>query len=78
MRSRQGFNPDHRDIELLKLRNYTVGRQLPDEELHSDDAQEKIMEVIRAMVPFVSGPLFVSQPFVFRTSLTLKSIVSTL
>ncbi len=52
--SEQGFSPDHRDIHLLKLRNYTIGRQIPDEELHSDDAQEKIMEVIRAMVPFVS------------------------
>ncbi|RYC61596.1 hypothetical protein CHU98_g4624 [Xylaria longipes] len=50
----KGFNPDHRDIHLLKLRNYTIGRQIPEEDLHSDNAQEKIMEVIRAMVPFVT------------------------
>ncbi|KAI0438964.1 hypothetical protein F4803DRAFT_70568 [Xylaria telfairii] len=50
----KGFNPDHRDIHLLKLRNYTVGCQIPDEDLHSDNAQEKIMEIIRAMVPFVT------------------------
>ncbi|KAI1275553.1 hypothetical protein F5Y07DRAFT_172452 [Xylaria sp. FL0933] len=50
----KGFDPDHRDIHLLKLRNYTIGRQIPDKELHGDDAQEKIMEVIRAMVPFVT------------------------
>ncbi|KAI0434209.1 hypothetical protein F5Y09DRAFT_337891 [Xylaria sp. FL1042] len=50
----KGFNPDHRDIHLLKLRNYTIGRQIPDEELYGDNAQEKIMEVIRAMVPFVT------------------------
>ncbi|KAI8631348.1 hypothetical protein F5Y19DRAFT_27535 [Xylariaceae sp. FL1651] len=50
----KGFNPDHRDIHLLKLRNYTVGRQIPDEYLHGDDAQEKILETIRAMVPFVT------------------------
>ncbi|KAI1758152.1 hypothetical protein F4782DRAFT_476806 [Xylaria castorea] len=50
----KGFNPDHRDIQLLKLRNYTIGRQIPDEDLLSDNAQEKIMETIRAMVPFVT------------------------
>ncbi|KAF2972805.1 hypothetical protein GQX73_g759 [Xylaria multiplex] len=49
----KGFNPDHRDLHLLKLRNYTIGCQISEEDLHSDNAQEKIMEVIRAMVPFV-------------------------
>ncbi|KAI3324287.1 hypothetical protein HD806DRAFT_494621 [Xylariaceae sp. AK1471] len=50
----KGFNPEHRDIHLLKLRNYTIGRQLPDEDLRGDDAQERITEIIRAMVPFVT------------------------
>ncbi|KAJ2968149.1 hypothetical protein NUW58_g10283 [Xylaria curta] len=50
----KGFNPDHRDLHLLKLRNYTIGRAITDEDLNSDDAQEKIMETIRAMVPFVT------------------------
>ncbi|KAI0187566.1 hypothetical protein EV127DRAFT_369327 [Xylaria flabelliformis] len=50
----KGFNPDHRDIQLLKLRNYTIGRQIPEEDILSDNAQEKIMEAIRAMVPFVT------------------------
>ncbi|KAI0200910.1 hypothetical protein F4808DRAFT_144325 [Astrocystis sublimbata] len=50
----KGFNPDHRDIQLLKLRNYTIGRTISEEDLHGSDAQDKIMEVIRAMVPFVT------------------------
>ncbi|KAI0540330.1 hypothetical protein GGR58DRAFT_461710 [Xylaria digitata] len=50
----KGFNLDHRDLHLLKLRNYTISRQISEEDLHSDNAQEKIMEVIRAMVPFVT------------------------
>ncbi|KAI1429851.1 hypothetical protein F5Y12DRAFT_725828 [Xylaria sp. FL1777] len=50
----KGFNPDHRDIHLLKLRNYTIGRRIPEEELHSNNAQEKVMQVIRAMVPFIT------------------------
>ncbi|KAI1336985.1 hypothetical protein F5Y15DRAFT_166175 [Xylariaceae sp. FL0016] len=50
----KGFHPDHRDIELLKLRNYTVGCKVDDHVLLGDDAQEKIMEIIRPMVGFVS------------------------
>ncbi|KAI1132871.1 hypothetical protein F5Y10DRAFT_171194 [Nemania abortiva] len=50
----KGFNPDHRDIHLLKLRNYTIGCQISEEDLHGDNAQEKIMTIIRAMVPFIT------------------------
>lgn len=50
----KGFNPDHRDINLLKLRNYTIGCQIPDEDLYGADSQEKIIRIIRAMVPFVT------------------------
>ncbi|KAH9885494.1 hypothetical protein F4778DRAFT_760504 [Xylariomycetidae sp. FL2044] len=50
----KGFHPDHRDIQLLKLRNYTVGTKLRDEDVIGDGAQEKIMEVVGAMVQFVT------------------------
>ncbi|KAF7536813.1 hypothetical protein G7054_g4233 [Neopestalotiopsis clavispora] len=50
----QGFNPEHRDIELLKLRNYTVGRKIKDSDLTSSDAQEKIMAIITPMVEYVT------------------------
>ncbi|GAW13969.1 hypothetical protein ANO14919_033610 [Xylariales sp. No.14919] len=50
----KGFNPDHRDIHLLKLRNYTIGCEISEEDLYSDNAQGKLMEIIRAMVPFVT------------------------
>ncbi|ORY62664.1 uncharacterized protein BCR38DRAFT_346638 [Pseudomassariella vexata] len=50
----QGFNPDHRDIELLKLRNYTVGVKIKDSDLTSDDAQDKIMVIINHMVEYVT------------------------
>ncbi|ETS78340.1 hypothetical protein PFICI_10402 [Pestalotiopsis fici W106-1] len=50
----QGFNPEHRDIELLKLRNYTVGRKIKDSDLTSSDAQEKIMAIISPMVEYVT------------------------
>ncbi|KAI1387828.1 uncharacterized protein F4822DRAFT_293360 [Hypoxylon trugodes] len=50
----KGFHPDHRDIELLKLRNYTVGTKIDDADLLAEDAQDRIMEIISAMVDFVS------------------------
>ncbi|KAI2772745.1 hypothetical protein F4815DRAFT_416326 [Daldinia loculata] len=50
----KGFHPDHKYIELLKLRNYTVNTQIDDSDLLADDAQDKIMSVISAMVEFVT------------------------
>ncbi|KAI5919632.1 hypothetical protein F4810DRAFT_475933 [Camillea tinctor] len=50
----KGFHPEHRDIELLKLRNFTIGTQIPDEMLLGDDAQERVMDIIRPMVPFIT------------------------
>ncbi|KAI1371075.1 hypothetical protein F4677DRAFT_436698 [Hypoxylon crocopeplum] len=50
----KGFHPEHRDIELLKLRNYTIGKRFDDSELIAEDAQDKVMDVIKAMVEFVT------------------------
>jgi uncharacterized protein (TIGR02453 family) len=56
--SRQGFIADHRDIELLKLRNYTVSTKIDDKTFTSRDGPGKIVETVDAMVGFVSdgGP----------------------
>ncbi|KAI1631450.1 hypothetical protein F4809DRAFT_166433 [Biscogniauxia mediterranea] len=50
----KGFHPEHRDIELLKLRSFTISKQIPDEVLLGDDAQDRIMDIIRPMVPFIT------------------------
>lgn len=50
----QGFHPDHRDIELLKLRNYTVGVKIKDSDWTSEDAHAKIMAIINPMVEYVT------------------------
>jgi uncharacterized protein (DUF2461 family) len=50
----QGFHAEHRDIELLKLRNFTIGKRVPDEIFTDEDGQDQIVECFRAMVPFVS------------------------
>ncbi|KAH8763107.1 hypothetical protein F5883DRAFT_605525 [Diaporthe sp. PMI_573] len=49
----KGFDADHRDIELLKLRNFTVGKKIPDSVFTADDSQDKIADIMRAMVGYV-------------------------
>ncbi len=51
----QGFEADNKNILLLRLRNYTMGKKLKDEEVLGQDSLEKIARVIEIMVPFVSA-----------------------
>jgi len=67
--NQQGFTTEHRDIELLKLRNFTVGKKLPDSVFTSPDGQDQVAEIIEAMVGFVS-PCF---PFLSPLPLSLPS-----
>ncbi|POS70410.1 hypothetical protein DHEL01_v211196 [Diaporthe helianthi] len=48
----KGFDADHRDIELLKLRNFTVGKKINDSIFTADDSLDKMADIIRAMVGF--------------------------
>lgn len=49
----QGFIADHRDIELLKLRKFTLSKKIQDDLLLADDTQEKVTEILRPLVGFV-------------------------
>ncbi|KAJ4150211.1 hypothetical protein LMH87_010970 [Akanthomyces muscarius] len=49
-----GYDVTHRDIALLKLKNYTVGTSIDEDILCRDDAQEKIGEYIRAMEGYIT------------------------
>ncbi|KAL7932727.1 hypothetical protein V8C35DRAFT_71404 [Trichoderma chlorosporum] len=49
-----GYEVTHRDIELLKLRNFTVGTKIDDELLSSDDAQTKVKEILSGLSGFVT------------------------
>ncbi|CAI0649309.1 unnamed protein product [Colletotrichum noveboracense] len=48
------YSADHRDIELLKLRNFTISKKVDDQIFTQEDAQEKVCEVIAAMEPFIT------------------------
>lgn len=45
---------DHENIELLRLRNFTLGAKLQDDEVLGADGLERISAKMKALVPFVS------------------------
>ncbi|OAA70292.1 hypothetical protein ISF_02266 [Cordyceps fumosorosea ARSEF 2679] len=49
-----GYEATHPDIELLKLKNYTIGVPIDDDMLCGDDAQEKFAEYIGAMEGYIT------------------------
>jgi hypothetical protein len=51
----QGFDSQHENIALLRLRNFTLSTKLEDDALMGPDALDKIAEVVGIMVPFVSA-----------------------
>ncbi|KAM7207289.1 Conserved hypothetical protein (DUF2461) domain containing protein [Naviculisporaceae sp. PSN 640] len=52
----KGYLAEHRDIELLKLRSFTVGKKIPDDIFTKDSrhGQEEIAKMFKAMVGFVT------------------------
>ncbi|KAK7728887.1 hypothetical protein SLS53_009350 [Cytospora paraplurivora] len=50
----KGFDTSHRDIELLKLRNFVVHKRVPDSIFTAENGQEQIIGIVRAMVGFVT------------------------
>ncbi|KAF1835786.1 hypothetical protein BDW02DRAFT_495181 [Decorospora gaudefroyi] len=53
-RNPKGYNHDHKDIELLRLRNFTIGRKLQDSEIIGQSGLDRVAELVLDMVPFVS------------------------
>ncbi|KAF2454671.1 hypothetical protein BDY21DRAFT_352408 [Lineolata rhizophorae] len=50
----KGYDADHENIELLRLRSFTLGSRLGDEELTGPGALDRIMELVVALEPFVT------------------------
>lgn len=51
---RQGYNEDNKNIELLRLRSFTLGRKLNDSEVTNPRALENLVQIMGALTPFVS------------------------
>ncbi|CRL18181.1 Conserved hypothetical protein CHP02453 [Penicillium camemberti] len=50
----KGYEADNTNIKLLRLRSFTIGKPIPDDELTGEDAQEKIATLVGVMEPFVT------------------------
>lgn len=48
-----GYDADHKDIELLKLKNFTMGHNFKDDDMVGPGGLERICEIVEALVPFV-------------------------
>lgn len=55
----QGYEADNPAINYLKLKGYTVGHTLKDEDLTSKDALKKVVQFFTAMAPFIN---FLNRP----------------
>ncbi|KAL6245237.1 hypothetical protein RBB50_008012 [Rhinocladiella similis] len=50
----KGFEADHPDIELLRLRNFTLGKSIPDEKITGEQGLQTILDLIGVLEPFVT------------------------
>ncbi|KAL8716170.1 MAG: hypothetical protein Q9220_000075 [cf. Caloplaca sp. 1 TL-2023] len=50
----KGYDADNPNIPLLRLRNYTLGRKLKDEEVVGPKAPERIAGLMTALMPFIT------------------------
>ena len=60
----QGYEADNPNIALLRLRNYTIGKKLKDEEVLGAGALNRVSELIGVLTPFVSFPHSTLPPWV--------------
>ena len=52
-RAPKGYEQDHPNIELLKLKDFVVMHKLTDKELEDNKFKEKAIDMFKAMEPFV-------------------------
>lgn len=52
-RAPKGYDPDHPNIELLKLKDFVVMHKLKDEEVTAVDFKEHVLRLFRTMEPFI-------------------------
>ncbi|KIW10164.1 hypothetical protein PV08_11125 [Exophiala spinifera] len=48
----KGYEADHPNIELLRLRNFTLGKSIPDEKVTGEHGLQTILDLIGVLQPF--------------------------
>ncbi|KIW71415.1 hypothetical protein, variant 1 [Phialophora macrospora] len=73
----KGYEADNPNIELLRLRNFTLGKRVPDEKVVGEQGLHTILELISVMVPFVSPPLRLQFVAVYDSGCPQKAVTKT-
>ncbi|KAI6791388.1 hypothetical protein KC367_g2980 [Hortaea werneckii] len=50
----KGYDADHVDIDLLRLRNYTMGKSMSEEELTGGNGLENVVNLFMHLKPFIT------------------------
>ena len=50
----QNYPKDHKDIELLRLKSFTIGKTFTDEQVVSPDFSDRVLATFKRMEPLVS------------------------
>ncbi|KAH7398908.1 hypothetical protein DE146DRAFT_755898 [Phaeosphaeria sp. MPI-PUGE-AT-0046c] len=50
----KGYEQSHQDIALLRLRNFTIGRKIADDEIVGPNGLGRVADLIASMVPFIT------------------------
>ena len=50
----KGYEADNPNIDLLRLRNYTIGHKLKDDEVLGQGGLGRIVQLIEILTPFVT------------------------
>ncbi|KAF2830105.1 hypothetical protein CC86DRAFT_367973 [Ophiobolus disseminans] len=50
----KGYDQNHIEIELLRLRNFTLGTKVPDREVVGPGGLNRVAELVACLVPFIS------------------------
>lgn len=73
----QGYFADNPNLPLLRLRNYTIGRKLKDEEVLASDAATRIAHLVGVLTPFVCTPFPYLLVFILRlVSISISICIS--
>ncbi|KAK0346192.1 hypothetical protein LTS16_014386 [Friedmanniomyces endolithicus] len=50
----KGYSADHKDIELLRLRNYTIGSKLTGQDVTGAGGMDRVVGLMTCMKPFIT------------------------
>jgi uncharacterized protein (DUF2461 family) len=50
----KGYDADHKDVALLKLRNFVLRKNISDKEITSENGLNIVGDIVEAIEPFVA------------------------